>query len=279
MKNLTVDQRSLIREERWDFDFHEPPRLIEVFPPESRSHIRDVADVVKQKKDPTKEPELEFSYVDISSIDVETGEVARIQELTGSEAPSRARKLVSAYDIIISTCRPTRRAIAVIPEELHGQICSTGFSVIRAKEGINPLYLHFALRLDSTIEQFRKFSTGSSYPAILDSDVEKTLIPMPEIELQDKIVQRIGMALSERKRVINEANFKWDEIVNHTVNEISAMNFAFDGQEAANGLEGLALSSQQIRERIALLPKLEADEEDVDDSIIELDFEGLETAM
>ncbi|GAA4394335.1 hypothetical protein GCM10023187_00010 [Nibrella viscosa] len=143
MKNLIVHQKSLIKEERWDFDFHEPSELIKSFDPSSLKKVIDVAEVVKAKKDPTKNPDETFQYIDISSVDIETGEIARSQDLTGAEAPSRARKLVQAYDIIISTCRPTRKAIAVVPEELHGQICSTGFSVIRANANINPLYLHW----------------------------------------------------------------------------------------------------------------------------------------
>ena len=148
---------------------------INSFPKDVLTPIIKCADIIKDKRDPKKNPEMTFQYVDIASIDVETGIIINPQELTGKEAPSRARKIISAYDIIISTCRPTRGAIAVVPEELHGQICSTGFSVIRAKPNVNPFYLYYALRLQSTLEQFRKWSTGSSYPAILDDDIAKTI--------------------------------------------------------------------------------------------------------
>src|SRR6185437_1289969 len=113
------------------------------------------------------------------------------QEVEGVDAPSRARKVVRAFDIVISTCRPTRGAIAVVPISLHNQIASTGFSIWRAKAGTNPFYLHYALRLQSTLEQFRKWSTGSSYPAILDEDVAKTLIPVPSPAEQDRIARLI----------------------------------------------------------------------------------------
>lgn len=271
MKNLIVRQKSLIKEERWDFDFHEPPALTKPFQVSSLKKVIEVAEVVKAKKDPTKKPDEAFQYIDISSIDIETGEVARTQELTGSEAPSRARKLVQGYDIIISTCRPTRKAIAVIPEELHGQICSTGFSVIRANEKINPFYLHFALRLNSTIEQFRKFSTGSSYPAILDSDVEKTLIPVPDIDTQNEIVKRIKILLLERNKIIQAINKKWEETITDTVGEIS--NLKFDFSKTPQQSEQLIWSKKQIFDRINTLPKLKVDEE-VEDDQGELDFEN-----
>lgn len=233
MNALLVSHKQLAKEGRWDFDYHSPPELIYRFPSSILKKVEQVAKIVKQKKDPTKEPDATFFYVDIASVDVEVGEIARSQEMTGSEAPSRARKLISGYDIIISTCRPTRKAIAVVSEDLHGQICSTGFCVVRARSGTNPYYLHFVLRLDSTMEQFRKFSTGSSYPAILDTDVEKTLIPVPSLEVQDKIVKGIRHSLNKRNKIVMGANQEWKSITEKTISAIANSNslFPFDDNE------------------------------------------------
>jgi len=171
--------------------------------------VDQVADFPKAKRDPTKEPEKTFLYIDISAIDVSVGTITNPQDVEGAEAPSRARKVVQAFDLLISTCRPTRGAIAVVPVGLHDEIASTGFSVMRAKAGINPFYLHFALRLPSTLEQFRKWSTGSSYPAILDSDVAKTLIPVPLREIQDQVAEKIIKALLARNAAIESADTQW----------------------------------------------------------------------
>jgi len=206
MKYKLASLTSLYDEERWDIDYHLPAEGIKRFDTSILRPISDAAYIVRDKRDPTKNPDEEFCYFDISSVDVSTGMVSEPQILVGSEAPSRARKVVQAYDIIISTCRPTRGAIAVVPEQYHNQICSTGFSVIRPKKGVNPFFLHFAIRLESTLEQFRKFSTGSSYPAILDSDVEKALIPLPAKELQDLIAGHILEGTSERERAVSIAN-------------------------------------------------------------------------
>ena len=209
MKVRIAKISELIKEERWDIDYHLPPEGIAKFPDVLVKEVCNVADIIRTKRDPTKTPDDPFLYVDIASVDVTTGSIENPHELVGSEAPSRARKVIHAYDIIISTCRPTRGAIAIVPENLHGQICSTGFSVIRAKKGINPFYLHFALRLASTLEQFRKFSTGSSYPAILDEDVEKTKIPIPPPDIQDEISLALAEAAEKRLATIRQANDEW----------------------------------------------------------------------
>lgn len=209
MKTLIKKDAELFDAGRWDIDFHLPPEGIRAFPKELLFRIDSAAEVAKDKRDPTKNPDEVFQYIDIASIDVQTGTIVNPQDVVGEEAPSRARKVVRAYDIIVSTCRPTRGAIAVVPPELHNQIASTAFSVLRAKPGVNPFYLHYAIRLASTLEQFRKWSTGSSYPAILDEDVEKTLIPLPDLCEQEHVAVKVTEALMRRDEAIKVANEHW----------------------------------------------------------------------
>lgn len=253
MKILQVKLEQLEVSGRWDLDYHLPPVEITKYPEHIVCSVSDAAEIIKTKRDPTKKPSVGFSYIDISSVDNQTGVIARPQELTGEEAPSRARKVVEAYDIIISTCRPTRKAIAVIQEELHGQICSTGFSVIRAKNGVNPFYLHFALRLPSTMEQFRKWSTGSNYPAILDEDVAKTLIPLPSIEYQDEIAKRVRYATNEREKTIQSLNHAWDTSINEVMLSLEG-NKRLLNNIASNDL---VYSLSDIKQRIRELPPIE----------------------
>ncbi|WP_313439726.1 restriction endonuclease subunit S [Stenotrophomonas sp.] len=206
MKTLKRTRKQLQSADRWDIDFHLPAIEIQKFPSQILGRVDSVASVTKDKRDPADSPEDTFQYIDIASVDVEIGAISTPQILEGSEAPSRARKVVRAFDIVISTCRPTRGAIAVVPPELHNQIASTGFSVIRPGPQTNPFFLHYALRLQSTQEQFRKWSTGSSYPAISDEDVAKTLIPVPDMAEQDRIARIVFEAQSKRGAEIKRAN-------------------------------------------------------------------------
>jgi len=258
MKIQVVSIKDLVREERWDIDYHLPPEGIAAFPEELVQKVDAVADVVKTKRDPTKRPDESFLYIDISCVDVETGNIREPQELTGAEAPSRARKVVHAYDVIISTCRPTRGAIAVVPEELHGQICSTGFSVIRARDNINPFYLHYALRLPSTLEQFRKWSTGSSYPAILDEDVLKTRIPVPPPEVQDDIAHALILASKQLEESIRKANEAWRQVTGRIYTQLAKETWQEIGHVGAES--DLCWTIAQIRARCAELGPVEEEE-------------------
>lgn len=206
VKVLRTTNSELAVAGRWDLDYHLPAELIQRYPRKRTCPISQLARLSKDKRDPGQHPDKTFMYVDISSIDVETGAIVNPQELSGEEAPSRARMVIRAYDVLVSTCRPTRGAITVVPVELHNQICSTGFAVLRCHNGVNPFFLQYVLRLPSTLEQFRKLSTGSSYPAILDGDILNTIVPGASPDEQNVLAAAIVAALERWKRLMGEAN-------------------------------------------------------------------------
>ena len=224
MNAIKVKYNKLIEEQRWDIDYHLPPVEIKKYDEDMLKPLSECVDIITEKHNPTTEPEKPFLYVDISSVDVVTGMILTPQELIGEDAPSRARKVIKTGDIIISSCRPTRGAVAVVPEALDNQICSTGFCVIHTKEGVDTRYIHFILRSALVKEQFRKFSTGSSYPAILDSDVSKTIIPLRDYDEQVKIADKVAKSTTKRNKVIKAATEKWEKELTDCLNDIQHLS-------------------------------------------------------
>jgi len=272
MKFLIKTNKELLQIGRWDIDFHLPAEEIQKFPIERIVKVSDLAIVSDEKRDPTNKPDDVFTYIDISSVDVITGTIINEQELTGEEAPSRARKVIRAFDIIVSTVRATRGAIAVVPPHLHNQICSTGFTVLRCKEDINPYFLHFILRSEATKEQFRKFSTGSSYPAILDSDVLKTRIPNASTDEQDNIAMRIAFALSKRLEMIKKANHQYQEASNEIV------NLLIDKVERKSAFTGFSILGHTTLEEIKKVKKEIKEREEAKNKEVQLSLVEEEAA-
>lgn len=223
MKSIKRSVGKLVLEERWDIDYHLPAIEIGSYSPSLLTEVRNCADVVAEKRNPTLKPKEKFKYVDISSIDVTTGTITAPQTLLGADAPSRARKVIKEGDLLISTVRPTRGAIAIVTKELDNQICSTGFSVIRPNDSADVKYLHFILRSELVKEQFRKFSTGSSYPAILDSDIEKTVIPLPSKKQQLEISKKVFSDTEQRNKSIIKANKDWVYKMNNHLESIKRL--------------------------------------------------------
>ncbi len=137
---------------------------------------------------PLQSPNTEFDYIDVSSVSNATFEIRETQRLKGKDAPSRARKLVRTNDIIFATIRPTLQRIAVVPEHLDKQVCSTGYFVLRPKQGIDHRFVFYSLLTENFIGQMESLQKGASYPAVTDGDVRAQEIPVPSLAEQQRIV-------------------------------------------------------------------------------------------
>ena len=137
---------------------------------------------------PLQSPNTEFDYIDVSSVSNTSFEIEETQRLKGKDAPSRARKLVRTNDIIFATIRPTLQRIAVVPPHLDKQVCSTGYFVLRPKQGMDHRFVFYSLFTEDFIGQMESLQKGASYPAVTDGDVRAQEIPVPPLADQQRIV-------------------------------------------------------------------------------------------
>ena len=127
-------------------------------------------------------------YIDIGSISQDGKSVVPNGEIPTSQAPSRARQLVQAGDVIVSTVRPNLNAVAVIPDEMDGATASTGFAVLRPNPNkLAGRYLFHWVKSPSFIADMVKQATGQSYPAVSDKIVRRSRIPLPPLGEQRRI--------------------------------------------------------------------------------------------
>ncbi len=144
--------------------------------------------VKTETTDPARSPQTEFDYIDVSSVSNETLAIEETQRLNGKDAPSRARRLVKANDVLFATIRPTLRRIAIVPEELDNQVCSTGYFVLRAKPDVDHRFVFYFLQTEGFMTVMEKLQKGASYPAVTDGDVRSQQIPIPPLPEQHRIV-------------------------------------------------------------------------------------------
>jgi len=161
----------------------------------------EVAKISKARKNPAQKPELDFKYIDISNVDLTFGTFTP-QKMKGFLAPSRARKLVRENDVIVSTVRPNRNAVAIIPIEFDGDICSTGFSVIKA-EKINPHFLFVFFKTKFAIHQLVRQTMASMYPAVSEDDIANIIIPLVPEKIQ-KEIENIVKQSHQKKKLADE---------------------------------------------------------------------------
>jgi len=152
--------------------------------------------------DPTKSPNKEFIYIDVSSVNKETLAIENTALIKGKDAPSRARKLIKTNDVIFATVRPTLRRVAIIPNEFNEQVCSTGYFVLRTKEHLNNKLVFYFLRTNGFNEQMEKLQKGASYPAVTDGEVRRQIIPYPKSLIeQQTIIAKFDALSAEVKKL------------------------------------------------------------------------------
>ena len=126
-------------------------------------------------RDPRNEPEKPFRYVDISGVDNLRKCIAEARTILGKDAPSRARQMIRTGDVIVATTRPNLNAVAMIPPELDGQICSTGFCVLRVEPTVLlPGFLFAFVRHEMFVQSLTDLVRGALYPAVNDPASKST---------------------------------------------------------------------------------------------------------
>ncbi len=159
--------------------------------------IGDVADVNKQSLSENTAPQYEFLYLDVSAI--KQGRIEFPSERIRFEnAPSRARRIPSRGDVIMSTVRPYLLGFALADFDTTEVVCSTGFALISTRDACDAQFLYQSLYSRHIMRQVEGQLSGSNYPAITSADVERLTLPFPS---QNGERSKIGdvLALCDRE--------------------------------------------------------------------------------
>lgn len=187
--------------------------------------VKTLGEVIEKSGtiDPRKAPAEQFQYVDVSSVSRKSNKIEEVATLLGADAPSRARRLIKFGDVIFATIRPTLQRIAQVPEELDGQVCSTGYFVFRTKPEVEPRYLYYYLFSTGFMDSMETLQSGASYPAVNDSQVKSQTIPLPPLAEQKRIValldqafEGIELALAAASKNLKNARELFETTLNTT---------------------------------------------------------------
>ena len=165
--------------------------------------LGDVIEKTETVNPTSKFPNESFEYIDVSSVSKERLAIEETQTLLGKDAPSRARRRVHKDDVIFATVRPTLKRVAVVPTELDGQICSTGYIVLKSKKDVLlPRYLFHWMSSQFVMDYVESVQTGASYPAVTDKQVKEIDVQLPPLAEQQRIVAKLDAAFAEIDRAL-----------------------------------------------------------------------------
>lgn len=126
-----------------------------------------------------------YKYIEIGDINVGSGS-ASANEIEKRYLPDNAKIITSVGDVLVSTVRPNRGAIAIL--DIDGCLVSGAFTVLREKSDYPKETLQVLLRSPIYRDWMLRFNVGTSYPVIKDDDVLN--IPLPHIS--DAVNQQIA---------------------------------------------------------------------------------------
>lgn len=175
-----------------------------------RVAIADLAHVDAASLGKATPDDFQFRYITLS--DVAGRHVSQtLATYQLSNAPSRARRIVRPGDLLMSTVRPNLQGFARVTRAHEDCIASTGFAVLTAKPGVSADYLFHYLFSKDIQDQINVIVTGSSYPSINSSDVERLAIQCPPLAQQyaiakilDAADERIRTEMRQRDLLVRE---------------------------------------------------------------------------
>ena len=177
-----------------------------------------------------------FYYLEIANVDLVTGNY-ELKKLPCASAPSRAKKIVDEKDILISTVRPNRNAVAfVIKKDKDPFVASTGFCKLKViDDRILPEYLFILFKTDLYRELLIRKTTATMYPAVSENDIMQLDIPILPMDIQEHIrdLVMIGFQSRENSKKLLEIAKKTVEIyiekdeeegLNYARNKLNELN-------------------------------------------------------
>jgi len=196
--------------------------------------LKEIAEIDKDSLSAKTPAGYLFDYISLSDIDSDKLEMTTTKQVF-ENAPSRARRIVSKGDVLLSTVRPGLQGFVHITKEVKDLIASTGFSVITPFEEDGE-YIYQYLFSTSISKQFYSLLVGSNYPAINSSDVRNLKIAYPP-----KI---------ERKKIAAILH-TWDNTINKTQQLITQLEQRNKGlmQELLTGKRRLKGFNGEWRKR------------------------------
>lgn len=180
----------------------------------------------------------EIRYIDIGNV-TSNGDIKTIEKHIFKNAPSRARRVLSKGDTIISTVRTYLKSITWIEGNTENLIASTGFTVLTPRNTIEDKYLSYLMRTENYIDEIVARSVGVSYPAINASQIGDLYCILPPKDEQREIVAYIKLSLlkldqikiEQEKQISKLTEYRESLIYEAVTGKIDVRDYAVEKEE------------------------------------------------
>jgi restriction endonuclease S subunit len=202
---------------RADAEYFQPKyeRLIERIKKYGAEPLLKVVENVPARFNPKSQPTKVFRYVELSNITSSIGIIDGFSEVSGEEAPSRAKRILKANDVIISSVEGSLEKVALVDKDQEGYLASNGFFQFRSKNILPEVLLVLAKSIVFQM-QLEKQCAGTILTAVPKEAIQNILIPILPKPTQQKIadlVQKSHEARKKAKQLLEEARRKVEKLI------------------------------------------------------------------
>lgn len=192
--------------EYWRPDFIENATLVSGDRKISHFVERDISNIK------TSPVDGDFQYLEISNILLDRPEYQTTTVQPGEE-PDRAHYILRKEDVVVSTVRPNRNAVAFIEDD--GIVGSSGLSVLRANN-IEPKFLYLFCKTDYFVNCLMRANKASMYPAVSNHDVFNVPLFVPS----DSFLSCVLPFVDDAFEMVHASNHKYAEAQYALLSEI-----------------------------------------------------------
>lgn len=137
--------------------------------------------------------------------DIDYNKIINFEEVDYETKPSRANRMVLEGEILFAKMKGTTKVLKITDEIASEYIFSTGFTTLKNKEDLDRDYLYYVLISEYFQTEKDKYCSGATQKAINNTNLKKIKIPVPPMEVQEKIVKVLDQAqalIDKRKEQI-----------------------------------------------------------------------------
>lgn len=135
------------------------------------------------------QPEQEYRYIELANVGV-YGDIHAAEVTVGKELPSRARRRVSAGQVIIASVEGSLQNCALITEAYAGALCSTGFFVLDS-EVLNAETLLVLFKSEMIQALLKQRCSGTILTAITKEELLHMPLPRIAEDVQKQVAEHI----------------------------------------------------------------------------------------
>lgn len=224
-KDISLEHRiyttklSHISGKRFDCEYHQSYyKALEEAIQKGKYKVAKICNLIDNVKDLSQPFDKKVIYVEIGDIEVENA-VVDLKTIPLEKLPSNTKICIKQGDLLISTVRPNRKAVAIY-EKNNTAYCTSAFCVLRENGKYKKELLQYLLRTNIFNALIVRNTTGSTYPTINNNDILNLKIPLPPLSVQEKITDEITKrkqkALNlqkEAKECLNSAKIQVEKII------------------------------------------------------------------